>query len=73
MRAGRATLIDNAPDHAARHLHHPLLLLRAFEQLPAHRIDGLALLVHDVVVFEQAFARFEVLRFHRLLRPAIRL
>ena len=40
----------------------------AFEQLAAHAVDGLALLVHDVVVFEQVFAGFEVLRFDGLLR-----
>ena len=32
------------------------------------RVDRLALLVHHVVVFEQVFARREVLRLHRLLR-----
>ena len=36
-------------------------LVHAFEQLAAQAVDGLALLVHDVVVFEQMFAGFEVL------------
>ena len=44
------------------------LLVLAFEQRAAHAVDGLALLVHDVVVFEQVFAGGEVLRFHGLLR-----
>ena len=45
-----------------------LALLDAFEKLAAQAIDGLALLVHHVVVLEQVFARFEVLRFDGLLR-----
>ena len=52
---------------AADHLHDPFFLVRAFEQLPAHAVDGLALLVVDVVVFEQVFAGFEVLRFDGFL------
>ena len=53
------------PSH---HLHDVLLLVDAFEQLAAHAVDRLALLVHHVVVFEQVFAGFEVLRFDGLLR-----
>ena len=41
---------------------------RAFEQLPAQRVDVLALLVHHVVVLEQVLADGEVLRLHLLLR-----
>ena len=41
-------------------------LVDAFEQAAAQAVDGLALLVHDVVVFEQVFAGFEVLRLRRL-------
>ena len=42
---------------------------RAFEQLPAQRVDVLALLVHHVVVLEQVLADGEVLRLDLLLRP----
>ena len=45
-----------------------LLLILAFEQRAAHAVDGLALLVHHVVVFEDVFARGEVLRLDGLLR-----
>ena len=44
------------------------LLIDPFEQLAAQAVDRLALLVHDVVVFEQVFAGLEVLPFHRFLR-----
>ncbi len=57
----------NCSHHAADHLHDALFLIDAFEQLAAHAVDGLALLVHDVVVFEQVFAGFEVLRFDGFL------
>ena len=43
-------------------------LIHALEQLAAQAVDGLALLVHDVVIFEQMFAGFEILRFDGLLR-----
>ncbi len=43
-------------------------LIDTLEQLAAQAIDGLALLVHDVVVLKQMFAGFEVLGFDRLLR-----
>jgi hypothetical protein len=36
----------------------------AFQHLPAQRVDGLALLVHDVVVIEQALADVEVVALH---------
>ena len=42
-------------------------LIHAFQQLAAQPVDSLALLVHHVIVFEQVFARFEVLPFNRLL------
>ena len=45
-----------------------ILLVDSFQQLPAQAVDRLALLVHDVVVLEQVFTGFEVLRFHGLLR-----
>ena len=43
-------------------------LIDAFEQLAAQAVDGLALLVHHVVVLEQMFAGFEVLAFDGFLR-----
>ena len=43
-------------------------LICAFENLPAQRVDVLALLVHHVVVLEQVLADGEVLRFDLLLR-----
>jgi hypothetical protein len=64
----RAAHIEDAADDALGHFEHAVLLVHAFEQLAAHAVNGLPLLVHDVVVFEQVFARFEVLRFNRLLR-----
>ena len=45
-----------------------LLLVDAFHELAAQAVDGFALLVHDVVVFEHVFAGFEVLGFDGLLR-----
>ena len=45
-----------------------IFLFFSFERGAANRIDRLALLVHHVVVFEQVFARLEVLRFDGLLR-----
>ena len=39
----------------------------AFQQLAAQSVNGFALLVHHVVVFEQVFAGLEVLRFDGLL------
>ena len=43
-------------------------LVQALKQLAAQRINGLPLLVHHVVIFQNVFARLEVLRFHRFLR-----
>ena len=40
----------------------------ALQDLPAQRIDGLALLVHDVVVLEQVLADVEVVALDLLLR-----
>ena len=45
------------------------LLLHAFQQLMAQAVHGLALLVHHVVVFEEVFAGFEVLRLDGLPAP----
>ena len=45
----------------------------ALEQLAAQRVDVLALLVHDVVVFEEVLSGAEVLRLDLLLRALDRL
>ena len=45
-----------------------LLLIDSLHELAAETVDGFALLVHDVVVFEDVFAGFEVLSFDCLLR-----
>ena len=64
----RAATVDEAADDAARRFQNALLLIRAFQQRAAHAVNRLALLVHHVVVFQKVFARFEILRFHGLLR-----
>src|SRR5581483_7601527 len=62
-------LIENPTQDAADVvLQNQFPLLNAFKQLAAQAIDGLALLVHHVVVLEQMFTRLEVLRFNGLLR-----
>ena len=45
-----------------------LALIGLFHQLAAETVDRLALLVHDVVVFQQVLARFKVAAFDGLLR-----
>src|ERR1019366_8502085 len=62
-----AVTVDVLFDDDLHHVHHTLLLFDAFKQLAAQSIDGLALLVVDVVVFEQVFAGFEILGFDGLL------
>ena len=62
--------IDERGHDALDDFENVLLLVLAFEQRAAHAVDRLALLVHDVVVFEHVFARGEILRFDGLLRGA---
>src|ERR1019366_1403719 len=62
-----AVTVDVLFDDALHHVHHTLLLFDAFKQLAAQSIDGLALLVVDVVVLEKVFAGFEILGFDGLL------
>ena len=59
---------DAAEDAADVVFEDELALLHAFKQLAAQAVDGFALLVHDVVVLEQMFARLEVLRLDGFLR-----
>ena len=59
--------IDELRHDASHDIENALLLIGAFEQRAPHAVYGLALLVHDVVVFQNVFAGGEVLRFHRFL------
>ena len=49
-------------------LQHEFFLVAAFQERAAQVVNRFALLVHYIVVFQQVFARFEVLRFHGFLR-----
>ena len=59
---------DQPTDHAVHGVPDLFLLVLPFEQRATQPVDGLALLVHDVVVLEQVFAGLEVLGFPGLLR-----
>ena len=48
--------------------HQVFALIGLFHQLAAQTVNRLALLIHDVVILEQVFARFKVSPFYRLLR-----
>ena len=62
-------LVEQAAENIANViLKNQFFLVESFQQLPAQRVNRLALLVHHVVVFEQMFAGLEVLPFDRLLR-----
>src|SRR5262249_50273469 len=65
---GRAAQVHDGPDYALYVTKDVLALIAAFEQRAAQAIDGLALLVHDIVVLEQVFAGGEILGFDGLLR-----
>ena len=70
---GTRVLVGVLVEQAAENVAHVILkdqffLIESFQQLAAQAVDGLALLVHHVVVFEQVFAGLEVLAFDRLLR-----
>ncbi len=69
MGLNRAELVDQVAENSRDVIFEDeLFLVDALEQAAAQAIDGLALLVHDIVVFEQVLAGLEVLRFDRLLR-----
>ena len=69
MRFGRTELLHHVAENAGNVvLDDEVFLVEAFEQPAAQAIDGFALLVHHVVVFEQVFAGLEVLAFDGLLR-----
>ena len=64
-------LLGEIGEQIARHAslaHEVLTLVGLLHQLPAQAINGLALLVHHIVVFQQVLARFKVAAFDRLLR-----
>ena len=64
-------LLGEIGEQIARHArlaHEVLTLIGLFHQLAAQAIDGLALLVHHIVVFQQVLARFKVAAFDRFLR-----
>ena len=68
MLLARAIGLDQLVHDGLGAFEHEFLLIAAFEKRAAQRVDRFALLVHHVVVFQKMFARFEVLRFDRLLR-----
>ena len=73
-RVSLAAYLSSKPSKDVAHvvLEDQLLLIESFEQLPAQRVDRLALLVHHVVVFEQVFAGFEVLAFDAFCAASMR-
>ncbi len=60
--------VDERSDNSPNDIGDAVLLFVASEQLAPHAVDGLPLLVHHVVVFEQVFTSGEVLRFDGFLR-----
>ena len=62
-----AAQVEELLDDALHHLHDALLLVAALEQLAAHAVYRLALLVHHVVVFQEVFAGLEILHFDGFL------
>ena len=62
-----AAHVDELVDNALDHIHDVLFLVGAFEQLAPHAIHRLALLVIDVVVFQEVFASLEILHFDGFL------
>ena len=68
MDLGRTVLVHEIAENARNIIfENNLFLVDALEQLAAQAVDGLALFVHHVVVFENVFASFEVLGFDGLL------
>src|SRR2546425_1098723 len=60
--------LDHLAREVFRNAKHVIALVFSLQSGTANRVNRLALLVHHVVVFEQVFARVEVLRFHGFLR-----
>src|ERR1700674_1093898 len=63
----RAVALDQRVENAAGHFHHVVAPLAPLEDVAAQLVDGLALLVHHVVVLEQMLAHLEVAPFDLLL------
>ena len=68
VRLGRAAQVQERDQDPAHDVEDLLALIGLLEQLAAPAVDGLALLVHHVVVLEQVLSSGEVLRFDGLLR-----
>src|SRR5437867_7689852 len=67
MRVLAGELSDQRGHDIVADTHDVFLLVFAFEKLFSDAINRFALLVHHVVVFEDVFARREILAFHALL------
>src|SRR5258706_7324918 len=65
----RAERVDEFARDVFRDAENVVALIFSFERRTPNSVNGFALLVHYVVVFEQVFAGVEVLRFDGLLRP----
>ena len=68
MLFARAECIDQLNRHIFRNAQHVIALVLTLQRRAPNPINGFALLVHHIVVFQQMFARIEVLRLHGLLR-----
>ncbi len=67
MLIARAEGVHQLASDVFRDAYGVVFLVFSFERGAADGVDGFALLVHHVVVFEQVFAGLEVLRFDGLL------
>ncbi len=68
MLIARAKGFDEFARDIFRYAENIIALIFSLERGPTNRVNRLALLVHDVVVFEKMFAGVEVLTFDRFLR-----
>ena len=68
MLLARAVRFNQLVSNCFGALQNKILLIAPFQKRTAQPVNGLALFVHHIVVLQQMFARFKVLRFHRLLR-----
>src|ERR1700738_3285043 len=64
----RAECIDEFARNIFGNFENVIALVFSFERGTPDGVNGLALLVHYIVVFEQVFAGVEVLRFYGFLR-----
>ncbi len=68
MQLALAVRVNQLARNIFRDANHVIALVLAFKRRAANPINRFALLVHYVVVFQQMFARIEVLRFDGFLR-----